>query len=38
MDRLCIADAQQAKMEPRCLGKPINSGRTGSDGWASLIS
>ncbi len=31
MDRLCITDHQWAKMEPLCLGKPSDPGRTGSD-------
>jgi transposase len=29
MDRLCITDHQWAKMEPLCLGKPCDAGRTG---------
>lgn len=32
MDRLCITDAQWAKMAPHCLGKPTDPGRTGGDG------
>jgi transposase len=32
MLRLCLTDAQWAKMEPECLGKPSDPGRTGSDG------
>ena len=32
MDRLCLTDAQWAKMEPHCLGKASDPGRTGSDG------
>jgi transposase len=31
MDRLILTDAQWAKMEPHCLGKPTDPGRTGSD-------
>ncbi len=32
MERLCITDAQWAKMAPHCLGKPTDPGRTGGDG------
>ena len=32
MPRFCLTDAQWAKMEPFCLGKPTDPGRTGSDG------
>jgi transposase len=32
MPRFCLTDAQWAKMEPFCLGKPSDPGRTGSDG------
>ena len=32
MVRLCLSDAQWAKMEPHCLGKKRDPGRTGSDG------
>lgn len=32
MDRFCLTDAQWAKMEPFCLGKPSDPGRTGGDG------
>jgi transposase len=32
MNRLCLTDAQWAKMGPHCLGKPTDPGRTGSDG------
>ncbi len=32
MDRMCLTDAQWAKMEPHCLGKATDPGRTGSDG------
>ena len=32
MPRFCLTDAQWAKMEPLCLGKPSDPGRTGSDG------
>jgi len=32
MDRLCLTDAQWAKMEPHCLGKATDPGRTGGDG------
>lgn len=31
MERFVLTDAQWAKMEPLCLGKPIDPGRTGSD-------
>jgi transposase len=31
MDRFCLTDAQWAKMEPHCLGKPTDPGRTGGD-------
>src|SRR6266508_23136 len=32
MIRLCLTDAQWRKIEPHCLGKPTDPGRTGSDG------
>ena len=32
MPRFCLTDAQWAKMEPFCLVKPSDPGRTGSDG------
>lgn len=32
MIRLSLTDAQWAKIEPHCLGKPSDPGRTGSDG------
>ena len=32
MPRFCLTDAQWAKMEPFCLGKPSDPGRAGSDG------
>ena len=32
MPRFCLTDAQWVKMEPFCLGKPSDPGRTGSDG------
>jgi transposase len=32
MARLCLSDGQWAKMEPHCLGKKRDPGRTGSDG------
>ena len=32
MDRLCLTDAQWAKMERHCLGKSSDPGRTGGDG------
>src|SRR3954447_17676396 len=32
MDRFVLTDAQWAKMEPHCLGKPGDPGRTGMDG------
>lgn len=31
MDRFSLTDAQWEKMEPFCLGKPTDPGRTGSD-------
>lgn len=31
MPRLCLSDAQWAKMQSHCLGKPSDPGRTGSD-------
>ncbi|MEG3146758.1 IS5 family transposase [Sphingomonas sp. RT2P30] len=31
MDRLVLTDAQWAKMEPHCLGKPSDPGRSGRD-------
>ncbi|MFC4173393.1 IS5 family transposase [Microvirga sp. GCM10011540] len=31
MDRYVLTDAQWAKMEPHCLGKPTDPGRSGSD-------
>src|SRR5215212_3796664 len=31
MDRFILTDAQWAKMEPRCLGKPGDPGRSGKD-------
>ena len=31
MDRYVLTDAQWAKMEPHCLGKPTDPGRTGGD-------
>ncbi len=31
MVRLVLTDAQWAKMEPHCLGKPTDPGRSGSD-------
>ena len=31
MDRFVLAGAQWAKMEPHCLGKASNPGRSGSD-------
>jgi transposase len=31
MDRLCLTDAQWAKMEPHCLGKATDPGRSGGD-------
>lgn len=32
MDRFVITDAQWKKMEPHCLGKKSDPGRTGGDG------
>src|SRR4029453_2701798 len=31
MDRFVLADAQWAKIEPHCLGKPSDPGRSGKD-------
>jgi transposase len=31
MDRFVLTDAQWAKMEPHCLGKPGDPGRSGKD-------
>jgi transposase len=31
MERFVLTDAQWAKMEPHCLGKPKDHGRSGSD-------
>ena len=31
MDRFSLTDAQWAKMEQHCLGKPGDRGRTGGD-------
>lgn len=31
MDRFVLSDAQWAKMEPHCLGKPGDRGRSGTD-------
>ena len=31
MDRFVLSDAQWAKMEPHCLGKPGDPGRSGGD-------
>jgi len=31
MDRLILTDTQWAKMEPHCLGKPSDPGRSGKD-------
>ncbi|WP_374207768.1 transposase [Bradyrhizobium sp. 190] len=31
MERFILTDAQWAKMEPHCLGKPTDPGRSGSD-------
>ena len=31
MDRFCLTDAQWAKMEPLCRGKPSDPGRSGGD-------
>ena len=32
MDRFILSDTQWQKMEPFCLGKPTDPGRTGGDG------
>lgn len=31
MERFVLTDAQWAKMEPHCLGKPMDPGRSGGD-------
>jgi len=31
MERFVLTDAQWAKMEPHCLGKPTDPGRSGGD-------
>ncbi len=31
MDRFCLTDAQWEKIEPHCLGKKTDPGRTGGD-------
>src|SRR3546814_16504114 len=31
MERFVLSDTQWAKMEPHCLGKPTDPGRSGSD-------
>lgn len=31
MDRFCLTDARWARMQPFCLGKPFDPGRTGGD-------
>jgi len=31
MDRFVLTDAQWAKMQPHCLGKPTDRGRSGTD-------
>jgi transposase len=31
MDRFVLTDAQWAKMEPHCLGKPTDPGRSGGN-------
>ena len=31
MERLCLRDDQWARMEPHCLGKPSDPGRSGGD-------
>ncbi|TBU73398.1 IS5 family transposase, partial [Pseudomonas daroniae] len=31
MTRLVLTDAQWAKMEPHCLGKPSDPGRSGTN-------
>ena len=31
MEQFVLTDAQWAKMEPHCLGKPTDPGRSGSD-------
>ena len=32
MDRMCLTDAAWTKMQPHCLGKVTEPGRTGGDG------
>ena len=36
MDRFVLTDAQWEKMQPFCLGKPTDPGRTGGDGRVFL--
>ena len=36
MDRFSLTDAQWEKMQPFCLGKPTDPGRTGGDGRVFL--
>jgi len=36
MDRMCLTDGQWARMEPHCLGKVGDAGRTGGDGRVFL--
>jgi hypothetical protein len=38
MDRFVLTDAQWAKMEPLCLGKPGDPGRSGKDNRLWLYS
>jgi transposase len=38
MDRLILTDAQWAKMQPHCLGKASDPGRTGGDGRLFLAA
>ncbi len=38
MDRYILTDAQWAKMEPFCLGKVTDRGRSGKDNRLFLVS
>ena len=38
MTRYCLTDAQWAKMEPHCLGKNGDPGRTGGDARLFLVA
>lgn len=36
MDRFVLTDAEWAKMEPHCFGKPMDPGRSGPDNRLSM--